>query len=83
MESDRQLLSGVVEEVMNPLEGVKLTPMGLAISDFAFRDGLKFGLDDKQAFEVAMDLIGQWDGSETLEQIYKRTRQWPDTISPS
>lgn len=67
----------------NPLEGVRLTPRGLAISEFAFCDGLKLGLDEKRAFEVAMELIKQWDGTETLEEIYKRTRQWPDTISAS
>lgn len=57
---------------------VSLTASGLALCDFAFRDGPALGLDAMDAYETAKRLIKQWDGTETLAQIYQRTILWPD-----
>lgn len=59
---------------------VKLSGKGLALCDFAFRDGPALGLSGEAAMETAKRLIDKWDGSETLLQIYNRTEQWPDTV---
>jgi hypothetical protein len=60
---------------------VQLTPRGKAICDFAFRDGRALGLTDADAYAIAKRLIAQWDGTETLLQIYQRTEIWEDTIA--
>lgn len=61
---------------------VSLTPKGLAMCDFAFRDGIAIGLSKEEAYNTANRLIEQWDGSETLLQIYNRTERWPEEIEP-
>jgi hypothetical protein len=53
----------------------RLTPRGLALCDFAFKDGLAAGLSKDAAYETAQELIKEWDGSETLLQMYQRTIQ--------
>lgn len=61
-------------------QAVKLSEKGLAVCDFAFRDGLKLGLSETDAYATAKRLIEQWDGSETLLQIYNRTEQRPNEV---
>lgn len=61
-------------------QAVKLSDKGLAVCDFAFRDGPAIGLSAEDAYATAQRLIEQWDGSETLLQIYNRTEQWPNEI---
>lgn len=62
------------------MQAARLTAKGLALCDFAFRDGPRLGLNSDEAYETATRLIEQWDGSETLEQIYRRTEQWPNEV---
>lgn len=62
-------------------QAVKLSEKGLALCDFAFRDGPTIGLSANDAYATAKRLIGQWDGSETLLEIYNRTEQWPNEVS--
>lgn len=62
-------------------QAVRLTSKGLALCDFAFRDGPHIlGLSADDAMAEAKRLIEKWDGSETLLQMYQRTEQWPDEI---
>lgn len=63
------------------LKGVRLTERGLALCHFLFRDAPTLGLAEKQATEIGMRLIDQWNGSESLAEIYKRTELWPSEIS--
>ena len=63
-----------------PLEGVRLTQRGLALCHFLFRDAPTAGLSEKDANEIGMRLIDQWDGTETLLQMYQRMEQWPDEV---
>ena len=67
---------------MNKKRVLWLSPKGLALGDFAFRDGPALGLSDMEAYRIAKQLIEQWDGSESLLQIYQRTEQWPEEIAP-
>lgn len=62
-------------------QAVKLSEKGVAVGDFAFRDGPAIGLSADEAYKTAERLIEQWDGSETLLEIYNRTEQWPDELS--
>lgn len=62
-------------------QAVKLNERGLAVCDFAFRDGPEIGLSAEEAYAVAKRLIEQWDGSETLLEIYNRTERWPEEVS--
>lgn len=62
------------------LKGVHLTDRGLALCDFLFRDSAGLGLSEKESTEIGMRLIEQWDGSESLAEIYKRTESWPSEI---
>lgn len=62
-------------------KSVRLTPRGLAVCDFAFRDGPSLGLTADEAYATAERLIEKWDGTETLLQIYQRTEQWPDRVT--
>lgn len=59
---------------------VCLSSKGLALCDFAFRDGPSIGLSEKDAYDTAKRLIEQWDGTETLLEIYNRTERWPDAL---
>ena len=59
---------------------VSLTPKGLAMCDFAFRDGPALGLSEADAYQTAKRLIEKWDGSETLLETYRRTESWPEEI---
>lgn len=58
----------------------RLTPKGLALCHFLFRDGPSLGLTEKQSSEIGLRLIEQWDGTESLVEIYKRTESWPSEI---
>lgn len=62
-------------------QAVKLSQKGLAVCDFAFHDGPSIGLSAEDAYATAKRLIEQWDGSETLLQIYSRTERWPNTVA--
>ena len=59
---------------------LNLTPKGLALCDFAFRDGIAIGLSKEEAYNTASRLIEKWDGSETLLEMYRRTEMWPNDI---
>jgi hypothetical protein len=59
---------------------VFITPRGIALGDFAFRDGLALGLSEEEAYSIAKRLIEQWDGSESLLQMYQRTEVWPAEV---
>ena len=60
---------------------VQLTPKGRAFCDFAFSDGPALGLDDSESIKIAERLIDQWDGSESLASMYRRTELWPEEIT--
>lgn len=60
---------------------LNLTPRGLAVCDFAFRDGIALGLSKEEAYQTANRLIEKWDGSETLLEMYQRTEQWPEIVA--
>lgn len=60
---------------------VGLTERGLAVCHFAFRDGPSLGLGEVESYSLAQELINEWDGSETLLQIYNRTRIWPAEVA--
>lgn len=59
---------------------VKLTPKGLAFCDFAFRDGPAAGLSAEDAYQTGQRLIKEWDGSESLIQMFNRESEWPEEI---
>lgn len=65
---------------MNQPISVALTGKGLAFCDFAFRDGLALGLSARESYDTAGRLVEQWDGSETLLQMYQRLELWPETF---
>ena len=69
------------EKQAQMLRAVALTGKGLALCDFAFRDGPQLGLSDSEAYAIATRLIDSWDGSETLLQMYKRTEHWPNELN--
>lgn len=69
-------------------ESVKLTPKGLALCDFVFRDGpTVLGLSDESARVIGELLIKHWDGSETLLEMFRRIKrregkeEWPEVIA--
>lgn len=62
-------------------KAVRLSERGIAVGDFAFRDGPAIGLSPADAYKTAERLIEQWDGSETLLEIYNRTERWPDVVT--
>lgn len=61
-------------------KAVRLSDRGIALGDFAFRDGQAIGLSPSEAWSIGKRLIEQWDGSESLLEIYNRTERWPDLV---
>lgn len=77
-------------KVAHVYEDMDLSPRGRALCDFIFRDGPALGIPDEACLVIGRLLMKQWDGSESLVEIFHRLRRqahkvasdddWPDVI---
>lgn len=67
------------------IDSIASTPKGRALLNFIFIDGPALGISDEWALVIGKLLIKQWDGSETLAEMFKRIRgdeeeEWPEVV---